>query len=53
MAAPIYISEITTPENRGRYGTLYQFNIVLGIFIAFISNYLLKGVGVFMTGDIC
>ncbi|RME92478.1 MAG: MFS transporter, partial [Bacteroidetes bacterium] len=45
VAAPIYISEITTPENRGRYGTLYQFNIVLGIFVAFISNYLLEGVG--------
>lgn len=45
VAAPIYIAEITTPENRGRYGMLYQFNIVLGIFIAFISNYLLDGVG--------
>lgn len=45
VAAPIYISEITTANNRGRLGILYQFNIVLGIFIAFISNYLLQGIG--------
>ncbi|MFT7066070.1 MAG: sugar porter (SP) family MFS transporter [Sediminicola sp.] len=43
VAAPIYISEISTPQNRGKLGALYQFNIVFGIFIAFISNYLLKG----------
>tara|TARA_B100001146_G_scaffold225193_1_gene247537 strand:- start:13929 stop:15275 length:1347 start_codon:yes stop_codon:yes gene_type:complete len=45
VAAPIYISEITTGENRGRLGALYQFNIVFGIFVAFISNWLLEGVG--------
>lgn len=45
VAAPIYISEISSPENRGRLGGLYQFNLVLGILIAFISNYLLQGVG--------
>ncbi len=45
VAAPIYISEISTPENRGKLGGLYQFNLVLGILIAFISNYLLQGVG--------
>ncbi|MEM8998880.1 MAG: sugar porter family MFS transporter [Bacteroidota bacterium] len=43
VAAPIYISEISTAENRGRLTAMYQFNIVFGIFIAFISNYLLKG----------
>lgn len=43
VAAPIYISEISTAANRGKLGALYQFNIVFGIFIAFISNYLLKG----------
>lgn len=43
VAAPIYISEISSPENRGKLGASYQFNIVFGIFIAFISNYLLKG----------
>ncbi|UII77041.1 sugar porter family MFS transporter [Flagellimonas sp. HMM57] len=45
VAAPIYISEISTPDNRGKLGAMYQFNIVFGIFIAFISNYLLEGFG--------
>ncbi|MFY0652436.1 MAG: sugar porter family MFS transporter [Cyclobacteriaceae bacterium] len=43
VAGPMYISEISTPKNRGRLVALYQFNIVLGILIAFFSNYLLKG----------
>ena len=41
VAAPVYISEISTAENRGRLTALYQFNIVFGILIAFISNYLI------------
>ncbi len=41
VTAPTYISEITTADNRGRLVALYQFNIVLGIFIAFFSNYLI------------
>lgn len=45
VAAPIYISEITSPKNRGRLGALYQFCLVFGIMIAFISNWTLKGVG--------
>ena len=45
VAAPIYISEISSAQNRGKLVALYQFNIVFGIFIAFISNYLLKGFG--------
>ena len=45
VAAPIYISEITSPESRGRLGALYQFCLVFGIMIAFISNWALKGVG--------
>ncbi len=45
VAAPIYISEISSAKNRGKLVALYQFNIVFGIFIAFISNYLLKGIG--------
>ena len=43
VAAPIYISEIAPFKYRGRLTAMYQFNIVFGIFIAFISNYLLKG----------
>ena len=45
VAAPIYIAEISSSKNRGSLVALYQFNIVFGIFIAFISNYLLKGFG--------
>ena len=43
VTAPIYISEITTPKNRGRLGVLYQFSLVFGILIAYFSNYLLTG----------
>ncbi|MBO9621103.1 MAG: sugar porter family MFS transporter [Niabella sp.] len=45
VAAPTYISEISTPKTRGRLVAMYQFNIVFGILIAFLSNYSLKGVG--------
>ncbi len=45
VAAPTYISEIANSSNRGRLGALYQFNIVFGILVAFLSNYFLKGVG--------
>ena len=45
VAGPAYISEISTPKNRGKLVALYQFNIVLGILIAFVSNYLLAGFG--------
>ncbi|MFC4218845.1 sugar porter family MFS transporter [Flagellimonas marina] len=41
VAAPVYISEISTAENRGKLTAMYQFNIVFGILIAFISNYLI------------
>lgn len=41
VAAPIYISEITPASNRGRLVAMYQFNIVFGILVAFISNYLI------------
>jgi sugar porter (SP) family MFS transporter len=45
IAAPAYVSEIAPPKDRGRLVALYQFNIVLGILIAFLSNYLLSGLG--------
>lgn len=45
VAAPMYISEISSEDRRGRLVALYQFNLVFGIFIAFISNYLLQGIG--------
>ena len=49
VAAPIYISEISSAENRGRLTATYQFNIVFGILIAFISNYL---IGLLFNADI-
>jgi len=45
IAAPAYVSEISPAKDRGRLVALYQFNIVLGILIAFLSNYLLRNVG--------
>ena len=45
VAAPLYISEIAPPDRRGRLAAMFQFNIVLGIVIAFASNAALAGVG--------
>jgi sugar porter (SP) family MFS transporter len=45
VVAPMYISEIAPPKHRGRLAGMFQFNIVFGILIAFVSNTLLSGVG--------
>ena len=45
VAAPTYISEISNKNNRGKLVGMYQFNIVFGILIAYLSNYFLQGVG--------
>ncbi len=45
VAAPLYISEISPPEKRGRLAGMFQFNIVFGILMAFLSNRLLVDVG--------
>jgi len=45
VVAPAYVSEIAPPEQRGKLVALYQFNIVFGILIAFVSNFLLKDSG--------
>ncbi len=45
VAAPLYISEIAPPAYRGRLAGMFQFNIVFGILIAFLSNALLAGIG--------
>ena len=45
VAAPTYISEIAPAKDRGRLVGLYQFMLVFGILIAFISNYLLRNMG--------
>ena len=45
VAAPLYISEISPPKSRGRLAGMFQFNIVFGILVAFLSNYLLENLG--------
>jgi sugar porter (SP) family MFS transporter len=45
VVAPTYISEISNKNNRGKLVGMYQFNIVFGILIAYLSNYFLQGVG--------
>ncbi len=45
VVAPLYISEIAPPAHRGRLAGMFQFNIVFGILVAFLSNALLAGTG--------
>jgi len=45
MLAPMYISEISPADKRGSLVSLNQLAIVIGILIAFFSNYLLSSTG--------
>jgi sugar porter (SP) family MFS transporter len=45
VVAPLYISEIAPAKHRGQLAGMFQFNIVFGIVIAFVSNALLAGIG--------
>jgi sugar porter (SP) family MFS transporter len=45
VAAPMYISEISPARSRGRLVALFQFNVVFGILVSYLSNYLLAGSG--------
>lgn len=45
VVAPVYISEIAPAKYRGRLVISFQMNIVAGILLAYLSNYLLQGVG--------
>lgn len=45
VAAPAYISEIAPTDRRGRLVILYQFTIVFGILVAYVSNYFIGFVG--------
>ena len=40
VVAPIYISELSLPQNRGRMVSLYQLSITLGILLAFLVDWL-------------
>ena len=45
IIAPMFIAEIAPAESRGRMVSLNQLNIVIGISVAFFSNYLILSVG--------
>jgi MFS transporter, SP family, arabinose:H+ symporter len=45
VVAPMYIAEIAPPKDRGRLAGMFQFNIVFGIVVAFLSNALLANIG--------
>jgi sugar porter (SP) family MFS transporter len=49
VAAPVYISEIAPQDKRGRLVALYQFALVTGILVAFLSNWAL---GKYMVSDV-
>ena len=41
VLAPLYISEFSPPKIRGKLIALYQLSIVIGILLAYLSNWLL------------
>ena len=43
VLAPLYISEFSPPRIRGRLVALYQLSIVIGILLAYFSNWSLLG----------
>ncbi len=43
VLAPLYISEVAPPHLRGRLVALYQLSIVIGILLAYFSNWVLLG----------
>ena len=45
IIAPVYIAEIAPAELRGRMVSFNQLNIVIGISVAFFSNYLILSLG--------
>jgi sugar porter (SP) family MFS transporter len=44
VAAPMYITEISPARSRGKMVALFQFNVVFGILVAYISNYFLQDI---------
>ena len=43
VTAPMYISEISPANKRGQLTALFQLNIVIGILVAYLSNYFIGG----------
>lgn len=44
VVGPMYIAEISPSHWRGRFVAFFQFNIVLGIVLAYLSNYFINGI---------
>lgn len=44
VVGPLYVAEISPAAWRGRFVCFFQFNIVLGIVLAYFTNYLIAGV---------
>ena len=44
IAAPLFIAEISPAKDRGKLGGLFQFNIVFGILVAYLSNYIIGNI---------
>ncbi|MFN5170149.1 MAG: sugar porter family MFS transporter [Cyclobacteriaceae bacterium] len=45
ITAPMYIAEVSPASHRGRLVALFQANVVFGILVAYLSNYLLQDAG--------
>ncbi|MBQ7738416.1 MAG: MFS transporter [Desulfovibrionaceae bacterium] len=42
IASPLFIAEISPAKDRGKLTALFQFNIVFGILLAFLSNFIIS-----------
>ena len=45
VVAPLYVAEIAPARFRGRLVAMVQLNIVLGILLAYMSNFIIAGMG--------
>ncbi|MBS1801984.1 MAG: sugar porter family MFS transporter [Acidobacteria bacterium] len=42
VLGPVYIAELSPAKWRGRFVALFQFNVVFGIMLAYLSNYVIR-----------
>jgi sugar porter (SP) family MFS transporter len=42
VVAPMYIAEVSPAEHRGRMVGMFQINVVLGILVAYVSNFIIS-----------
>jgi sugar porter (SP) family MFS transporter len=50
VVSPMYVSELSPARYRGRMTATFQFNLVVGILIAQVSNYVIGTMGLGATG---